>query len=79
MSDDYENGYQNGRFDGYYEAVNMLEGDYKELSDWTAGVLDEAMFLLEEMSKRSGVSLPELDQEYDGRVTSILKLREFVE
>ena len=79
MSDDYESGYQDGRFDGYAEAMDMAREDYEELRAWTSGVLDEAMFLLEKMSEWSGVSLPELDQEYDGRVTSILKLREFVE
>lgn len=78
MTDSYESGYQDGRFDGYAEAMDLAQGDYEELSAWTSGVLDDAMFLLEKMSKWSGVSLSELDQEYDGRVASIRKLREFV-
>ncbi len=78
MTDSYESGYQDGRFDGYAEAMDMPQREYEELSAWTSSVLDDVMFLLEKMSKWSGVSLSELDQEYDGRVASIRKLREFV-
>lgn len=36
MTDDYERGYQDGRFDGYYDAVAMLEEEYRDSENLAA-------------------------------------------
>lgn len=52
MNDIYWSGYQDGRFDGYAEAVYLIERDYEELRaalrEWAEATEEAEWFMLDQ-------------------------------